>query len=371
MVRSLVEGIVAVLNAFPSKNAVSSTISPATIVEGKPKLDLKRKMIPFGAYALVYTGTTNDNKPRAVPAIALRMSNTAGGHYFMSLHSGKRTHGFQWDELPIDEHVIERVEAMAEEQEQPLMNRGKPCFEWSPGVEIRDMYEEEEEQVLIIENDTNPNETDHVADQDEVQEIIEQPVVDLQNDNQDEQLGPDIQENDEGMIIVEEDHIVSEEESFVESEGEEDIHGAVDTEERPDTEEAIIANIDDEDEPEQSVAQSRPRRSNAGAGVERMQMDFAGKGYGARREFNFSTNGKINKISQDVSQHTYMQIATDTIFTQMSANKGFEKYGQAAVAAMIKEFTQLNEGAVPGKPVVRPTDVSSLTPLEKKRLYLL
>ena len=73
MVRSLVEGIIAVLNAFSSKNAVSSTISPATIVEGKAKLDLKRKMIPFGAYALVYTLTTNDNKPRAVPAIALRM----------------------------------------------------------------------------------------------------------------------------------------------------------------------------------------------------------------------------------------------------------------------------------------------------------
>ena len=95
MVRSLVEGIVAVLNAFPSKNAVSSTINPATIVKGKPKLDLKRKMISFGAYALVYTRTTNDNKPRAVPAIALRMSNSAGGHYFMSLHTGKRIHGFQ------------------------------------------------------------------------------------------------------------------------------------------------------------------------------------------------------------------------------------------------------------------------------------
>ena len=39
MVRSLVEGIIAVLNAFPSKKSVSSTISPATIVEGKPKMD--------------------------------------------------------------------------------------------------------------------------------------------------------------------------------------------------------------------------------------------------------------------------------------------------------------------------------------------
>ena len=116
MLRSLVEGIIAVLNAFLSKNVVSSTISPATIVEGRPKLDLKRKIIPFDACVLVHTGTTNDNKPRAVPGIALRMSNAAGGHYFMSLHSGKIMHSFQWDELPIDEHVVERVEAIAEEQ---------------------------------------------------------------------------------------------------------------------------------------------------------------------------------------------------------------------------------------------------------------
>ena len=37
---------------------------------------------------------------------------------------------------------------------------------------------------------------------------------------------------------------------------------------------------------------------------------------------------------------------------------------------MIKEFTQLNNGAVPRKPVVRPTDVNSLTPLEKKTALL-
>ena len=37
------------------------------------------------------------------------------------------------------------------------------------------------------------------------------------------------------------------------------------------------------------------------------------------------------------------------------------------MAAIIKEFKQLNEGAVPGKPVVVPTDAASLTPLEKKK----
>ena len=49
---------------------------------------------------------------------------------FMSLHTEKRIHRFQWDEIPIDKHVIERVEELSEEQNQPLMHRGKPCFEW-------------------------------------------------------------------------------------------------------------------------------------------------------------------------------------------------------------------------------------------------
>ena len=80
-------------------------------------------MIVFGAYALVYTGTSNSMKSRAVPAIALRRSNNAGGHYFTSLHTGKIIRGYKWQELPLDEHVIERVEAMAEQEEQPIQPR--------------------------------------------------------------------------------------------------------------------------------------------------------------------------------------------------------------------------------------------------------
>ena len=80
MVRSLVEDVLDILNTFPSKNCISDTISPATIVEGKPKLDFSKPKISFGSYALVYTQTSNDMKTRAVPGIALRASNTAGGH---------------------------------------------------------------------------------------------------------------------------------------------------------------------------------------------------------------------------------------------------------------------------------------------------
>ena len=129
-----------------------------------------------------------------------------------------------------------------------------------------------------------------------------------------------------------------------------------------------MADIDDEIEQAVPAEEGRPRRVNAGAGVERIQMDFRGQGYGAKREFNFVMNGKKETANQhDMMQHNYMQTACDVVFTQMSANAGFKKYGEPAVAAMIKEFTQLSEGAVPGKPVVRPIDPTSLSFSEKKR----
>ena len=51
----------------------------------------------------------------------------------------------------------------------------------------------------------------------------------------------------------------------------------------------------------------------------------------------------------------------------MSAKAGFKKFGEAAVAAMVKEFTQLNTGAAPGKPAVVPIDADCLTDIEKKK----
>ena len=52
---------------------------------------------------------------------------------------------------------------------------------------------------------------------------------------------------------------------------------------------------------------------------------------------------------------------------QMAAKAGIKKCGQAVVAAMIKEFTQLNKRAVPDKPVVIPIDTNTLTVTEKNK----
>jgi hypothetical protein len=116
MVRSLIEEIVESLNIFPSPTGISKTMSPSTIVEGKPKPNFGANIITYRSYALVHSGTSNDMKSRAIPAIALRKSNNNGGHYFMNLHTGRRIHGYHWTELPIDEYVISRVEKIAEDE---------------------------------------------------------------------------------------------------------------------------------------------------------------------------------------------------------------------------------------------------------------
>ena len=72
-----------------------------------------------------------------------------------------------------------------------------------------------------------------------------------------------------------------------------------------------------------------------------------------------------------LSQSLLIQVACNVIFAQvakqrapekqMSARKGFKMCGELVVAAIVKEFTQLSIGAVPGKPVVGAVDASTLT----------
>ena len=136
MVISLLNHVISNLNDFPTEHSICNTMSPATIVEGVPKPDLSYKRIAFGAYAIVWIRTSNDMKRRAVPAISLGQSNRKGGHYFMSLNTGKRIHSYHWDKLPIPDEVIDRVEELAKEESQPLLTDKQPMFEWSPGFPI-------------------------------------------------------------------------------------------------------------------------------------------------------------------------------------------------------------------------------------------
>ena len=70
----------------------------------------------------------------------------------------------------------------------------------------------------------------------------------------------------------------------------------------------------------------------------------------------------------------YIQSAMDVMFTQIEeeyaqipAHEGIKKYVEQAVAAMIKEFQQLDNGAIPRKRVVSPINASTLTYEDKKK----
>ena len=144
MTKNLVEGVIGLLNNFPSKNGVSQTMNPSMIVTGAQIPNYNVKRIVFGSYAQVHLGTTNTMKHRSVPAIALRSSNENGGHYFMSLFSGKRIHSHNWTELPIDDDVIARVKELASKENQPELPLKSPIFEWAPGIEIESLDGEDE-----------------------------------------------------------------------------------------------------------------------------------------------------------------------------------------------------------------------------------
>ena len=55
------------------------------------------------------------------------------------------------------------------------------------------------------------------------------------------------------------------------------------------------------------------------------------------------------------------------LFTQMSANRGIKLFGERSVAAIFKELKQLNDGVLPGNPVIVPIDIESLTEEDKRK----
>lgn len=114
VVRDMVSSTMFWLNGFPAPNGVSTTMSPREIVTGMTVDYNKHCRIEFGAYAQTHEEHSNGMEPRTVGAIALGPTgNSQGGHYFMSLKTGRRLNRTNWTELPMPAKVINRVHALA------------------------------------------------------------------------------------------------------------------------------------------------------------------------------------------------------------------------------------------------------------------
>ena len=383
MVRALVACAIRWLNAFPMEDGISDTMSPSMIVEGKANPDLSHKRITFGSYAMVYIGTTNTMKRRSVPAIALNESNDRGGHYFMNLYTGKRLHSYAWEELPIDDDVIEQVEYLARQEKAPVMTDGYPQFEWMPGVPINDenvdtdetddereqlsvnddeqineLHEDEDNENLEVDNDEegiyiteDDNDSDLSSGNDDTTNEDEDNNISYDNDAEDANIDYEDEISDD---IMNEGHDTSTDQNVLEP-----ITGEpLDNDDQVQTEERI-GNTE-----ERTQRQSRTLSGPSVLEQLDMTLDRKTRTYTHNRERQFLM---VREKTISPARVDYYDVALKVMFTQMSARKGLKLYGEEAFAAIVKEYRQMDEGPMPGKPVFEPVYAHDLTDQQKKQ----
>ena len=98
------------LNYFPSKGGVSSTLSLITIMSGEI-LDYNCQLkLQVGQCCQVHEEDLpcNSQLPHTKGAIALGPTgNIQGSFHFMALNTGKRITQYSWDALPMPDTVID------------------------------------------------------------------------------------------------------------------------------------------------------------------------------------------------------------------------------------------------------------------------
>ena len=99
---------------------------------------------------------------------------------------------------------------------------------------------------------------------------------------------------------------------------------------------------------------------NAGAVIDQLVMSFDGNTYKSGKYFLMR-----EQESKDETD-SFMKIATNIMFTQMSAKEGIKKFGEKVVAAMVKEYRQIDKGTMEGNPVVTPIDTDKLSYYDKR-----
>ena len=102
------------LNSFPHKDGIHDILSPRAIMTGQKIQYDKHCKVEFGTYMQVHEKHNNSMESRTSGAIALRPSrNEQGGHYFLSLHTGKRVLRNHWTVLHMPNDVVDAVHRLA------------------------------------------------------------------------------------------------------------------------------------------------------------------------------------------------------------------------------------------------------------------
>ena len=107
--------------------------------------------------------------------------------------------------------------------------------------------------------------------------------------------------------------------------------------------------------------EGRPKRENSRAGIDRLLIYFDGKAY--------KSGGNIKQQESKYDIDSLMKVATDVMSTKISANAGINKFGDKAVAAMVKEYGNAYKGTMEVRTVITAIDPDTLS-YEYKRKSL-
>jgi hypothetical protein len=194
---------VKLLNYFPPKGGISDIISPKTIMTGETLSYTLQLTLPLGQYCQVHEEFTprNSQLPRTQGAICLGPSgNLQGGFKFMSLASGKVLSRRTWDQIPMPNSVITRVNELGKDQPELFIftdRKGRPIGDIEP-INLDGKYDLNDDDPVEIpgvdrgEIQTPHNPVDEIANEIDVTPH-DNPVIDndpgveidiVPNDNQ-------------------------------------------------------------------------------------------------------------------------------------------------------------------------------------------
>ena len=289
----------------------------------------------------------------------------------------------QWDELAITDEVIDRVhELAAKEKADFLDENGIPKLGIRPGhnmtIDDTDIDEEDSDDgsiyvyddatVSSTSSEEDLDESDdssyHTSDADDDESLSEDSGADIpEEENRSEDTGDEHEEPRSEDVELRSEDIEPRSED-VESRSEDDADVEDNIVESNDKDTGSEYEGEDNDEATSSDGtEERPQRSQR---VRRPPQDplknigsTDGKSYLQTEEFNFSN------LAENLNHTTTRQLysrAVDYMFNQMTATEGIKIFQERAVAALIKEYKQLNDMCVLGV-----IDYDSLTAEQKAK----
>jgi hypothetical protein len=357
------------LNSFPARDGISSTLSPRTLVTGQ-KIDFnKHCRVEFGTYVQTHEQHDNSLTTRTIGAIALRPTgNMQGGHFFMSLATGRRISRRRWTALPMPDDVIERVHQIATQQnaDHGLSFRDRNGLSFDDDDEADD---DEDDTSYPDNSDDGQDDVTYYEDAyDDEQWINDDQLVDGHLDADDELIeepnnnDDDVMEQNAGNnALLEEQLEDASIPGVLNNDVDEEYDGINPDEQQGDNQRDNKNESDDEQQPaaeptnndegndEQQVAEPM---NDAEHNENIQQLD---ERYGARTT---AYNLRPRRPRDYGHLHTTLE---SVMMTQHSLKKGLQLYGEEAVQAVLKELKQVHD-----RKVMTPKKLKSLTPSERR-----